>query len=119
MLVMREGRIAMAVEGRGRRITIASWMTEPDVEIATINGAHSAATQWTEALLKAGCRRETDGLRSSSRFARGLLRPSAVPRARHSQPRYYRISSLPNAARTASRIATTAEEVEAGESSRT
>ena len=88
LLVMREGRIAMAVEGRGRRLTIASWMTEPDVlaaasallshlraapsssgrvrdvKIETIDGAHAAATKWTEAFLKAGFRRETDGLRS-------------------------------------------------------
>jgi ATP-dependent Lhr-like helicase len=88
LLVMREGRIGMAVEGRGRRITISSWMTEPDVtaaasalvahlraapsssgrvrdvEIETIDGAHAAAAKWTEAFMKAGFRRETDGLRS-------------------------------------------------------
>jgi ATP-dependent Lhr-like helicase len=88
LLVMREGRMAMAVEGRGRRITVASWMTEPDVitaasallthlraapsssgrvrdvEVETIDGAHAAAAKWTEAFTRAGFRRETDGLRS-------------------------------------------------------
>ncbi|MGQ0715177.1 MAG: DEAD/DEAH box helicase [Gemmatimonadaceae bacterium] len=88
LLVTREGRIAMAVEGRGRRITIASWMTEAeataaasallahlraapshsgrrrDVEIETIDSAGAVATKWTEAFMKAGFRREVDGLRA-------------------------------------------------------
>jgi ATP-dependent Lhr-like helicase len=87
LLVMREGRVGMAVEGRGRRITIASWMADTDVttaatallahlrassapgrrprdvEVETIDGLNAAATKWTEAFLKAGFRRETHGLR--------------------------------------------------------
>ena len=87
LLVMREGRVAMAVEGRGRRITVAPWMAEADVtaaatallahlrasralggrprdvEVETIDGANAAAGKWTEAFLKAGLRRETRGLR--------------------------------------------------------
>ena len=31
MLVTRAGRVAISVEGRGRRITIADWMTEEDI----------------------------------------------------------------------------------------
>jgi hypothetical protein len=77
----------MAVEGRGRRITIAPWMTDGDVtaaatallahlrvsrvlssrprdvEVETIDGAHAAAMRWTESFVKAGFRRETSGLR--------------------------------------------------------
>ena len=84
---MREGRVGMAAEGRGRRITIAPWMAEADVtaaatallthlrassalgrrprdvEVETIDGLNAAATKWTEAFLKAGFRRETSGLR--------------------------------------------------------
>jgi ATP-dependent Lhr-like helicase len=87
LLVMREGRIAMAVEGRGRRITIAPWMADADVttaatallahlrasgafggrprdvEVETIDGLNAAATKWTDAFLRAGFRRETSGLR--------------------------------------------------------
>jgi ATP-dependent Lhr-like helicase len=87
LLVMREGRVGMAAEGRGRRITIAPWMAEADVtaaatallthlraasvlgrrprdvELQTIDGLNAAATKWTEAFLKAGFRRETSGLR--------------------------------------------------------
>ena len=87
LLVTREGRVAMAVEGRGRRVTVASWMTEAevtaaaaallahlrasravsarprDVEVETIDGAHAAAMRWTQAFLEAGFRRETSGLR--------------------------------------------------------
>ena len=87
LLVMREGRVAMAVEGRGRRVTVAAWMTAPDVtaaatallaylrasralgarprdvEVETIDGANAAAAKWTDAFLKAGFRRETRGLR--------------------------------------------------------
>jgi ATP-dependent Lhr-like helicase len=87
LLVTREGRVAMSVEGRGRRITIAPWMTEADVtaaatavlthlrasrasslrqrdvEVETIDGAHAAAMRWTQAFLNAGFRRETSGLR--------------------------------------------------------
>ena len=77
----------MAVEGRGRRITVAPWMAEADVtaaatallahlrasralggrprdvEVETIDGANAAAGKWTEVFLKAGLRRETRGLR--------------------------------------------------------
>jgi hypothetical protein len=35
-----------------------------DVDIETSDGAHAATTTWTEAFMKAGFRRETDGLRS-------------------------------------------------------
>lgn len=87
LLVMREGQVGMSVEGRGRRITIASWMTEAEVtvaaaallahlraatavgrrprevEVETIDGVHAAAGRWTDAFLKAGFRRETGGLR--------------------------------------------------------
>jgi ATP-dependent Lhr-like helicase len=87
LLVTREGRVGMAVEGRGRRITIATWMTDGDVtaaaaallahlrmshalsarprdvEVETIDGLHAAAMRWTEAFVKAGFRRETSGLR--------------------------------------------------------
>ncbi|HEY7408442.1 MAG TPA: DEAD/DEAH box helicase [Gemmatimonadaceae bacterium] len=87
LLVTREGRVGMAVEGRGRRITIATWMTDGDVtaaaaallahlrmsramsarprdvEVETIDGAHAAAMRWTDAFVKAGFRRETSGLR--------------------------------------------------------
>jgi ATP-dependent Lhr-like helicase len=87
LLVMREGRVGMAVEGRGRRITLAPWMTDADVtaaatallahlrasralsarprdvEVETIDGAHAAAMRWTESFVKAGFRRETSGLR--------------------------------------------------------
>ena len=87
LLVTREGRVAMAIEGRGRRITVAPWMTESDVsaaaaallahfrssraasvrardvEVETIDGAHAAAMRWTQAFLDAGFRRETSGLR--------------------------------------------------------
>jgi ATP-dependent Lhr-like helicase len=87
LLVTREGRVGMAVEGRGRRITIAPWMTDGDVtaaatallahlrvsrvlssrprdvEVETIDGAHAAAMRWTESFVKAGFRRETSGLR--------------------------------------------------------
>jgi ATP-dependent helicase Lhr and Lhr-like helicase len=87
LLVTREGRVGMAVEGRGRRITIAPWMTDTevtaaaaallahlrmsralsarprDVEVETIDGAHAAAMRWTESLVKAGFRREAGGLR--------------------------------------------------------
>ena len=87
LLVTREGRVGMSVEGRGRRITIASWMVDADVtaaatallahlrvsrglsarprdvEIETIDGMNAAAMRWTDAFLKAGFRRETSGLR--------------------------------------------------------
>ena len=87
LLVTREGRVAMAVEGRGRRITIAPWMDDAavvaaatavlthlrasrslsarprDIEVETIDGAHAAAMRWTQAFLDAGFRRETGGLR--------------------------------------------------------
>jgi ATP-dependent helicase Lhr and Lhr-like helicase len=87
LLVTREGRVGMAVEGRGRRITIAPWMVDADVtaaatvllahlrtsrgssarprdvEVETIDGVNAAAMRWTEAFLKAGFRRETSGLR--------------------------------------------------------
>jgi ATP-dependent Lhr-like helicase len=87
LLVMREGRIGMAVEGRGRRVRIAPWMGEADVtaaatallahlrasgspgrrprevEVETIDGANAAAMRWTDAFLRAGFRRETSGLR--------------------------------------------------------
>ena len=88
LLVTREGRVAMSVEGRGRRITIASWMVEADVaaaatallthlrasramsarprdvEVEIIDGVNAAAMKWTEAFLTAGFRRETSGLRA-------------------------------------------------------
>lgn len=87
-LVVREGRIAMAVEGRGRRIRIAEWMEPSDVEraaaallahvrasptlsgrareirVETIDGQHAVATRWTDAFHRAGFRRETSGLRA-------------------------------------------------------
>ena len=87
LLVTREGRVGMSVEGRGRRITIAAWMVDADVtaaatallahlrvsrgmsvrprdvEVETIDGVNAAAMRWTEAFLKAGFRRETSGLR--------------------------------------------------------
>jgi ATP-dependent Lhr-like helicase len=87
LLVMREGRVGVAVEGRGRRITIAAWMSDADVsaaatallahlrasaalgrrprevEVETIDGLNAAATKWTDAFLKAGFRREVHGLR--------------------------------------------------------
>jgi len=87
MLVTREGRVGMSVEGRGRRIAIAPWMVDADVtaaaaallahlrvsrglsarprdvEIETIDGVNAAAMRWTDAFLKAGFRRETSGLR--------------------------------------------------------
>ncbi len=88
LLVTREGRVGMSVEGRGRRITIAPWLVEADVtaaataflahlrasraasprprdvEVETIDGVNAAAMKWTEAFLKAGFRRETSGLRA-------------------------------------------------------
>ena len=87
LLVMRDGRVAMAVEGRGRRLTVAGWMAETDVtaaatallahlrasraqggrprdvEVETIDGVNAAAAKWADAFLKAGFRRETRGLR--------------------------------------------------------
>ncbi|HZO18370.1 MAG TPA: DEAD/DEAH box helicase [Gemmatimonadaceae bacterium] len=87
LLVTREGEVGLSVEGRGRRIAIAQWMTEADVtaaaaallahlrasaavgrrlreiEVETIDGVHAAAGRWTDAFLKAGFRRETGGLR--------------------------------------------------------
>ncbi|HJU66925.1 MAG TPA: DEAD/DEAH box helicase [Gemmatimonadaceae bacterium] len=87
LLVMREGRVGMSVEGRGRRITVAPWMVDADVtaaatallahlrvsrgssarprdvEVETIDGLNAAAMRWTEAFSKAGFRRETSGLR--------------------------------------------------------
>ena len=87
LLVTREGRVAMAVEGRGRRIMVATWLSEAevtaaatallahlrvsramsarprDVEVETIDGVHAAAMRWTQAFLEAGFRRETSGLR--------------------------------------------------------
>jgi ATP-dependent Lhr-like helicase len=88
LLVTREGRVGMSVEGRGRRIMIASWMVDADVaaaatvllghlrasravtarardvEVETIDGVNAAAMRWTDAFLKAGFRRETSGLRA-------------------------------------------------------
>jgi ATP-dependent Lhr-like helicase len=88
LLVTREGRVGMSVEGRGRRITIAPWMVDADVtaaasgllahlrvsrassarprdvEVETIDGVNAAAMKWTDAFLKAGFRRETSGLRA-------------------------------------------------------
>jgi hypothetical protein len=87
LLVTREGRVAMSVEGRGRRITVAPWMADADVtaaaaallahlrvsrglsarprdvEVETIDGVNAAAMRWTDAFSKAGFRRETSGLR--------------------------------------------------------
>ncbi|HJR67114.1 MAG TPA: DEAD/DEAH box helicase [Gemmatimonadaceae bacterium] len=89
LLIMREGRVAMSVEGRGRRITVAPWMVDADVtasatallahlraaralaarprdvQIESIDGLNAAAMRWTDAFLKAGFRRETSGLRAS------------------------------------------------------
>lgn len=87
LLVTRDGRVGLSVEGRGRRILVAAWMTEVDVttaatallarlrassaqgrrprdvEVETIDGLNAAASRWTDAFLKAGFRRETSGLR--------------------------------------------------------
>ena len=87
LLATREGRVAMAVEGRGRRITVGGWLDDAevtaaaaallahlrasggsrgklrDVEVDTIDGANAAAMKWTEAFLRAGFRREVHGLR--------------------------------------------------------
>jgi ATP-dependent helicase Lhr and Lhr-like helicase len=88
LLVTRDGRIAMAVEGRGRRVALGGWLDEADVtaaaasllahlrassvsrgrprdvEVETIDGTNAAASKWTEAFLLAGFRRDVRGLRA-------------------------------------------------------
>jgi ATP-dependent Lhr-like helicase len=87
LLVMRSGRIIIAVEGRGRRLTIAPGMAAGDVteavallaahltrgegsyrkargvRVETIDGAPALMSSHMPALHAAGFRRETSGLR--------------------------------------------------------
>ena len=97
LLVTRSGRVAIAAEGRGRRLTIAADLTSAQVteaasEIAThltraarggrrsrgirvesIDGASALSSPHVSALMAAGFRRETSGLRyDGETFARSV-----------------------------------------------
>lgn len=87
LLVTREGRIAISVEGRGRRLVIAAELTSDDVtsaaralaihltrvhrgarrsrgfRVESIDGAPALSSSHVPALMVGGFRRETSGLR--------------------------------------------------------
>ncbi len=99
LLVTRNGRVAIAVEGRGRRLMIAAALTAAEVtdaatalalhvtrearagrrsrgiRVESIDGGAALSSQHVPALMAAGFRRETSGLRHDGEtFARGAQR---------------------------------------------